>query len=194
MLRGIVISTADAVHDNDNNANEHVAINHLNDKRERLLRPELPQIRIKPRSRSGGSALLLFSAPGATGIQSLGRLGRQSAEGLVASLTAHVNPENSGDDQAVRSSGEFGDAFGAHAWEFTPIGWRAPDWSRALLIPGRRSNSFPLARTNRERAEIRFDMFEADLTHEGDRCIFEVLAAEVESKSPALRAIAEIVS
>jgi hypothetical protein len=30
-------------------------------------------------------------------------------------------------------------------------------------------------------------MFEADLTRKRDRCTFEVLAAEVESKSPALR-------
>jgi len=42
--------------------------------------------------------------------------------------------------------------------------------------------------------ELRFDMFDAEFTHEGDRCTFEVLLerAEIESDR-ALRAIAEIV-
>ncbi|MHB1303751.1 MAG: chromate resistance protein ChrB domain-containing protein [Acidiphilium sp.] len=41
--------------------------------------------------------------------------------------------------------------------------------------------------------ELRFDMFEAEFTHEGDRCTFEVLMAQVEQNDPAIAAIAEIV-
>lgn len=41
--------------------------------------------------------------------------------------------------------------------------------------------------------EIRFDMFEAEFTHEGDKCTFEVLAELVRPKDAALRNIAEIV-
>jgi hypothetical protein len=41
--------------------------------------------------------------------------------------------------------------------------------------------------------ELRFDMFQAEFTHEGDKCTFEVLLDRVASKDPALRAIAEIV-
>jgi hypothetical protein len=44
-----------------------------------------------------------------------------------------------------------------------------------------------------EKREIRFDMFEADFTHEGDRCTFEVLTQRLKLNQPALRAIAEIV-
>ena len=40
--------------------------------------------------------------------------------------------------------------------------------------------------------ELRFDMFEAEFTHEGDKCTFEVLL-ERTSKDAALRAIADIV-
>ncbi|WP_246763732.1 chromate resistance protein ChrB domain-containing protein [Rhizobium bangladeshense] len=41
--------------------------------------------------------------------------------------------------------------------------------------------------------EIRFDMFEGEITHEGDRCSFEVLLARAGITDPALQAIAEIV-
>lgn len=40
---------------------------------------------------------------------------------------------------------------------------------------------------------IRFDMSEAEITHEGDRCSFEVLLARIGRRDPALAAIAEII-
>src|SRR3954467_12196653 len=44
-----------------------------------------------------------------------------------------------------------------------------------------------------EPGEIRFDMFEAEYTHEGDHCTFEVLLARLCQPEPALQVIAEIV-
>jgi hypothetical protein len=41
--------------------------------------------------------------------------------------------------------------------------------------------------------ELRFDMFDAEFTHEGDRCSFEVLMSRAGLDDPALAAIAEIV-
>lgn len=41
--------------------------------------------------------------------------------------------------------------------------------------------------------ELRFDMLEGEITHEGDRCSFEVLLARTGLADPALQAIAEIV-
>jgi hypothetical protein len=41
--------------------------------------------------------------------------------------------------------------------------------------------------------ELRFDMFEAEFTHEGDNCTFEVLLAKAGLNDPALTAIGEIV-
>ena len=41
--------------------------------------------------------------------------------------------------------------------------------------------------------EIRFDMFEAEFTHQGDRCTFEVLARLARPDDSALRSIGEIV-
>jgi hypothetical protein len=46
--------------------------------------------------------------------------------------------------------------------------------------------------THRE-DELRFDMFEGEFTHEGDRCSFEVLMDRCNLGTPALRAVAEIV-
>ena len=44
-----------------------------------------------------------------------------------------------------------------------------------------------------QEGELRFDMFEAEFTHEGDRCTFEVLLARLNLNDPALTAIGEIV-
>lgn len=44
-----------------------------------------------------------------------------------------------------------------------------------------------------ERGELRFDMYDAEFTHIGDRCTFEVLLARMGLTDPALLALAEIV-
>jgi hypothetical protein len=41
--------------------------------------------------------------------------------------------------------------------------------------------------------DVRFDMFEGEFTHDGDRCTFEVLLERAELDDPALQALAEIV-
>ena len=41
--------------------------------------------------------------------------------------------------------------------------------------------------------EVRFDMFEAEFTHEGDRCTFETLLERFALADPALQALAEVV-
>jgi hypothetical protein len=44
-----------------------------------------------------------------------------------------------------------------------------------------------------EPGELRFDMFEAEFTHEGDRCTFEVLLDRFGLDDAGLRAIGEII-
>jgi len=44
-----------------------------------------------------------------------------------------------------------------------------------------------------ESGELRFDMFDAEFTHVGDRCTFEVLVARMGLPDPALAAIGEII-
>ena len=45
----------------------------------------------------------------------------------------------------------------------------------------------------RQESELRFDMFDGEYTHEGDRCTFEVLLDKFSLEDPALQAIGEIV-
>jgi hypothetical protein len=44
-----------------------------------------------------------------------------------------------------------------------------------------------------EDGELRFDMFEAEYSHEGDRCTFETLIERFDLREPGLRAVAEVV-
>jgi hypothetical protein len=59
-----------------------------------------------------------------------------------------------------------------------------PD-AKFLFVPGKTYEP--------QRGELRFDMFDAEFTHEGDRCSFEVLIARFGLGDAGLRAIAEIV-
>lgn len=59
--------------------------------------------------------------------------------------------------------------------------------ARFRFVPG---DTYRPARGKRE---LRFDMFDGEFTHEGDRCTFETLVARFALDDPALGAIAEIV-
>lgn len=70
----------------------------------------------------------------------------------------------------------------------------ASAWLIGTFIDSKARFRFVPARGYRPRkGEIRFDMFEAEFTHEGDRCTFEVLLERFGVSEPGLRALAEIV-
>jgi hypothetical protein len=64
---------------------------------------------------------------------------------------------------------------------------------RRFIDPGARFKFVAGKGYRPEPGELRFDMFEAEFTHEGDRCSFETLLLRVGLGDPALQAIAEIV-
>jgi hypothetical protein len=64
---------------------------------------------------------------------------------------------------------------------------------RTFIDPGARFRFAPGKSARRGAGEQRFDMFEGEYTHEGDRCTFEVLLLRFGLGDPALRALAEIV-
>jgi hypothetical protein len=67
-------------------------------------------------------------------------------------------------------------------------------WLIRRFIDPQASFKFVQAKGYRPRhGELRFDMFEAEFTHEGDRCTYEVLLARSGLKDAALAAIGEIV-
>lgn len=64
---------------------------------------------------------------------------------------------------------------------------------RRAIDPRAKLSFVPKKRYSPKRGELRFDMLEAEFTHEGERCTFEVLLERFGFEEPALRAIAEIV-
>lgn len=70
----------------------------------------------------------------------------------------------------------------------------ASAWLIRRFIDPKARFKFTAAKSYRPTAgEVRFDMFEAEYTHEGDRCTFEMLLERAGLRDRALRAIGEIV-
>ena len=64
---------------------------------------------------------------------------------------------------------------------------------RRFIDPGARFKFVPGTGYEAEPGELRFDMFEGEFTHRGDRCTFEVLLSHAGLTDPALGAIGEII-
>jgi hypothetical protein len=64
---------------------------------------------------------------------------------------------------------------------------------RRFIDPAARFKFVSVKDYDAQPGELRFDMFKAEFTHEGDKCSFEVLLDRVGLDEPALRSIAEIV-
>jgi hypothetical protein len=64
---------------------------------------------------------------------------------------------------------------------------------RRFIDPQARFKFVPAKGYLPESGELRFDMFDAEFTHVGDRCTFEVLAERMRLDDPALGAIGEII-
>ena len=64
---------------------------------------------------------------------------------------------------------------------------------RRFIDPAARFKFVPAKGYRPAEGELRFDMFQGEYTHEGDRCSFETLLARFELADPALRALGEII-
>jgi hypothetical protein len=132
-------------------------------------------------------------------IDFFGANGRETVDGLIAGLEAQLGEEEAmgrAKDDGVPVVAGLG-AVTNRVW-VTRQGVYVDRIASAWLI---RRFIDPDARFRFVRAkghipqddELRFDMFEAEFTHEGDRCTFEVLLARLDLNDKALTAIAEIV-
>jgi len=121
-------------------------------------------------------------------------LGRQTAEGLVSDLEARFGPVASRSGDSSRVSAE---QFQGRVW-VTRKGIHVDRMGSAWLIqrfidPRAKFKFVPARGYGPEKGEIRFDMFEAEFTHEADRCTFEVLLDRTGVGTDSLRAIGEII-
>jgi hypothetical protein len=123
--------------------------------------------------------------------------GRQSADGLLRGLERSL-ADKSGEPNASENARRPGAANLAGRVWVTRIGVHvdriACAWLVRRFIDDRASFKFVLPKGyTPEPNELRFDMFDAEFTHEGDCCSFEVLLERAGLDDPALNAIAEIV-
>ena len=132
-------------------------------------------------------------------IDFFGANGRETVDGLIAGLEARLDEEDAtGKARADVTPGVTGLGSLTNRVWVTRQGVYVDRIASAWLI---RRFIDPDARFRFVRAkghvpqdgELRFDMFEAEFTHEGDRCTFEVLLARLDLNDTALTAIAEIV-
>ena len=122
--------------------------------------------------------------------------GRLTTQGLLADVERSLRPDLDDDETAAPSRlqpKELKD----RVW-VTRTGVHVDRIASAWLIrrfidPGARFKFVPAKGYRRDSGELRFDMFEAEFTHEGDRCTFEVLLQRLGIEDKALRHIAEIV-
>jgi hypothetical protein len=129
------------------------------------------------------------------GIDFFGAPGREIAEGLVAGLEERMKPQTESPEPgkpALRPEEHRG-----RTW-VTRSGIKVDRMASAWLIrrfidPEARFEFVPAKGHLPRPGELRFDMFEAEFTHEGDLCTFEVLVRRFGLEDPALRHLAEIV-
>ena len=131
-------------------------------------------------------------------IDFFGAIGRETAEGLVKGLEARLNKDEIVTDKATVDSEA--SAFGTlrnRTWvtrQDVYVDRIASAWLIRRFIDPEAQFKFVSGKGYRpHEGELRFDMFEAEFTHEGDKCTFEVLLERCALKDPALRAIAEII-
>jgi len=127
-----------------------------------------------------------------TDIDFFGAAGREIAEGLVGELERALDASGAGVPRPT-SREELRD----RTWvtrKGVHIDRIASAWLiRRFVDPQARFKFVPSRGYRPERGDLRFDMFEAEFTHEGDLCTFEVLLARLGPDDRALRAIGEIV-
>src|SRR6266508_6856041 len=132
-------------------------------------------------------------------IDFFGAIGRETAEGLLGSLEARLSE----DDPAVTEKAPVDSASSvlgtlrSRTWvtrQGVHVDRIASAWLiRRFIDPDARFKFVSGKRYGPSEGELRFDMFKAEFTHEGDKCTFEVLLDRCALNDPALHAIAEII-
>jgi hypothetical protein len=125
-------------------------------------------------------------------IDFFGAGGREAAEGLLAGLEASMETTT-----GTTTGTKVQETVKARTW-VTRKGIKVDRIASAWLIQHfidkeARFKFVPGQGYQPKSGELRFDMFEAEYTHEGDRCTFEVLLARFGITDPALQQVAEVV-
>lgn len=122
---------------------------------------------------------------------------RAEAETALMALRGHIEGERQMDRTSQRSGATRAADYQGRTWvtrEGVKVDRIASAWLiRQFIDPAARFRFVPPQGYRPAEGEVRFDMFEAEFTHEGDACTFEVLLRHLGPDDPALAAIAELV-
>ncbi len=149
-----------------------------------------------PRARENASGALMRlrrRAADVAAIDFFGASGRDAVDGLLAALDARLRVAP-GDEHGGRSVSLPGGR--RRTWvtrRGIHIDRMASAWLIRRFVDPEARFKFVSGEHRPRRREVRFDMFQAEFTHQGDLCTFEVLLRSSGLDDPALRAIAEIV-
>jgi hypothetical protein len=125
-------------------------------------------------------------------IDFFGANGREDVEARLAALAAKLEPAAQSSSAAKTKLPGSGQIWVTR--RDVHVDRIASAWLIRRFIDPQASFKFVPAKGYRPRTgELRFDMFEAEFTHEGDRCTYEVLLLRSGLKDAALSAIGEIV-
>jgi hypothetical protein len=129
-------------------------------------------------------------------IDFFGAPGREAADGLVSGVEARMHDKRSG-KEVVKAAATLPEHLQGKTWvtrKGIHVDRMASAWFvRRFIDSGARFKFVPPKGYKPLPGELRFDMFEAEFTHEGDRCSLEVLIERTGLNEPALGPIAEIV-
>ena len=129
-------------------------------------------------------------------IDFFGAPGREAAEGLVSGVEARMRDKRLGKEIGNITATRREDLQGK-TWvtrKGIHVDRMASAWFVRRFIDSRARFKFVPPKGYKPLPdELRFDMFEAEFTHEGDRCTLEVLIQRTGINDPAVRPIAEIV-
>jgi hypothetical protein len=130
------------------------------------------------------SAIDFFGAPG-----------RQPAEAALAMLERRLRSTER--PASIPPERPRRDAYQGRTWvtrKNIHVDRIASAWLIRAFIDDKPSFKFvPGTKYRPKPGQVTFDMFEADFTHVGDRCTFEVLLERFDIRNPGLTAIAEII-
>ena len=133
-------------------------------------------------------------------IDFFGAIGRETAEGAIRILEARLDEGadvKGKDKDTAQSAARPPEALRNRTWvtrEGVYVDRVASAWLIRRFIDPEAQFKFVSGKGYRPKeGELRFDMFEAEFTHEGDKCTFEVLLDRCGLKDAALRAIGEII-
>jgi hypothetical protein len=131
-----------------------------------------------------------------TAVDYFGASGRESAEALLGEIEAKLRAKEPGNAR-IGSGFVKRDDLQGRVWvtrQGIHVDRIASAWLIRRFIDERPKFRFVDGKTHKPKeGELRFDMFEAEFTHEGDLCTFEVLLARTHLVDAGLKQIAEVI-